>query len=109
MKKIALVLLSDYSKSWIDSGNLAELSKESKLTVYGSPTVIGKIDSLGLNLLTQELPEIEASRATRLLQLVSLINRRSLSSSFGFRLKRVIFGELRVSPKVKTVELFLMH
>lgn len=103
MKKIALVLLSDYSKSWIDSGNLAELSRESKLTVYGSPTVIGKIDSLGLNLLTQELPEIEASRATHLLQLVSLINRRSLSSSFGFRLKRVIFGELRVSPKVNNV------
>lgn len=101
MKRIALVLLSDYSKSWIDSGNLAQLSKESELTVYGSPAVIRKIESLGLNLLNQELPEIEASRTTRLLQLVSLINRRSLSTSFDFRLKRLIFGELRLSPKVK--------
>ncbi len=101
MKKIALVLLSDYSKSWIDSGNLAELSEASKLTVFGSPAVIGKIQSLNLNLLTRELPEIEASRATRILQMVSMINRRSLSTSFGFRLKRLMFGELRVSPNIE--------
>ena len=100
MKKIALILLSDYSKSWIDSGNLVQLAKQSKLTVYGSRAVLSKIEKLELNLHTEELQDIEASRTTRILQLVSLINRRSLSSSFSFRLRRMMFGELRLLPKI---------
>lgn len=98
MKKIALVLFANYSKSWVDSGNLAQLSTESELSVYANYELVEQIERLGLNLKTFVIPELKTSRITKIFQLVSLINRRKISSSFNFRLKRLVFGELRLYP-----------
>lgn len=102
MKKIALVFFANYSKSWVDSGNLAQLSTESELSVYANHELIEQIERLGLNLKTFVIPELETSRITKIFQLVSLINRRKISPSFNFRLKRLVFGELRLFPKGAT-------
>lgn len=109
MKKLALVLMSDYSKSWIDSGNLFDLSKQSDLTVYASDAVLSKIEKVGFELKLELLPNFKASRTTNILQLVSLINRRKLSSSFDFRLKRLIFGDLKILPKILSKKTSIFH
>lgn len=102
MKKIALFLLSDYTKSWVDSGILDELSAQADLVVYGHRNAIAKINERRLRIKTIEIPEIKSSRSTQRLQLVALINRRSCSTSFTFRLSRLVFGDLKLFPHKKT-------
>ena len=108
MKKIALFLFSDYTKSWLDSGILDELSTHSNLIVYGQRNVIAKISNRSPLIRTSEIPDFNKSRSTQLLQLISLINRRSESSSFIFRLRRLVFGDLRIYPEKRTL-LVLAH
>lgn len=101
--KIALFLFSDYSKSWLDSGILSELSTRSELVIYGRRDVISKIDMQSIRAKTVAIPEFKKSRSTQRLQMVSLINRRLKSSSFGFRLRRLMFGDLRLIQEKKNI------
>ena len=103
MKKIALFLFSDYTKSWLDSGILGELSGKCDLIVYGHQNVIAKINERAPLIRTLEIPDFKNSRSTQRLQLVSLITRRSKSTSFNFRLGRLIFGDLRLVQEKKTL------
>jgi hypothetical protein len=105
--KIALFLFSDYTKSWLDSGILSELSSHSELVIYGHKDVIAKINKQGLRVQTIAIPEFKKSRSTQHLQMVSLINRRVASSSFAFRLRRLMFGDLRFFQRRKTILVFL--
>ena len=102
MKKIAFFMFSDYTKSWLDSGILDEIAAQSNLIIYGKKTVIKKIRTYAPEICVEEIPEFENSTSTQRLQLISLINRRSESTSFKFRLKRLIFGDLRLVPKGAT-------
>ena len=104
--KIALFLFSDYTKSWLDSGILSELSIQTELVIYGHQDVIAKINKQGIKVETITIPEFKKSRRTQQLQMVSLINRRVVSSSFGFRLRRLMFGDLKLFQKSATFSVF---
>lgn len=101
MIHIGVFLLADYTKSWLKSGILEELASCSRLTVFGHEAVINTIRRDLPEIETITIPSSKVSKSTHHLQQISLINRRKKSSSFQFRLKRTIFGELRIFPRTK--------
>ena len=107
MSQIGVFLLADYTKSWLKSGILEELSSCSTVTVFGHEAVITSIKKDLPKIRTNTIPFNALSKTTYHLQQIALINRRKKSSSFQFRLKRTIFGELRVFPKTRKFSLGL--
>jgi hypothetical protein len=107
MTKVGLFLLSNYRNSWQETGIIEELSKQSELTIFTSQIVANGLKSSD-RIKVLVLPDVKSSRATSFLQKIALVNRRHLSSSFIFRMKRQIFGDLRITSSrfTKTQKLY---
>jgi hypothetical protein len=113
MKKVAICMFHPwYVSSWFDTNIINELASKIELTLLVTKEVLDVCIQRDLQkdyrFKFEEISPNQPSFASRVYFFTSMIVRRKTNKSFNFRLKRLIFGELRFLPIPFTFRTFFI-
>ena len=110
MKKIGIVILHPwYLPSWFESGVLEELTQSQKISIISTGEIIEicKKNYSEFSLVNYiEITVTDAHFLTKAYSLAAVMVRMKQNISFKFRVKNLIFSEVKLIPKPFTLKLF---